>query len=286
MTNYRNISPANRLVVTLFHGQPRDPDFAPSYSELERALPRLAKLVVSCSIMERCLIDWGAPPDKVNRVPLGVDTGLFCPGTEADRQLARSRAKVPAGAFCVCSFQKDGQGWEKGENPKLIKGPDIFLEVLQKLRLDRPIFVLLSGPARGYVRRGLEKLGLPYTHCYAESLEEMVGLYHAADVCLMTSREEGGPKALLESLAAGVPFVGTQVGMVPDLIRDGENGLTSAVEDIESLVRQVQLLAADDPLARRLQKAGRQTALAFDWAESADQLYTKVYRPLLTPQKG
>ena len=48
-----------------------------------------------------------------------------------------------------------------GVEPKLVKGPDVFLKGVAKLAVDHRLFVLLTGPARGYVKRGLDAIGVP-----------------------------------------------------------------------------------------------------------------------------
>ena len=71
-------------------------------------------------------------------------------------------------AFVVGSFQKDGVGWEEGLEPKLIKGPDVLLAAVERLRQRVPeLWLLLTAPARGYVKEGLERIGVPYRHLVA-----------------------------------------------------------------------------------------------------------------------
>src|SRR4029453_9306139 len=96
-------------------------------------------------------------------------------------------------AFVAGSFQKDGVGWGEGLEPKLVKGPDVLLAAVERLREavpHRP--VRLTGPARGYVRQGLDDLGVPYRHVSARSRDELAQAYHALDVYLVSSRQEGG----------------------------------------------------------------------------------------------
>jgi glycosyltransferase involved in cell wall biosynthesis len=134
------------------------------------------------------------------------------------------------------SLQKDGVGWEEGLEPKLIKGPDTLLEALERLREAVPdLHVLLTGPARGFVRAGLERLGIPYRHVLLSDLDAVADAYAALDVCLVTSRDEGGPKAVLESMATGVPLVSTRVGQAADLVRHGENGFLVDMGDANAL---------------------------------------------------
>ena len=144
---------------------------------------------------------------------------------------------MPESAFVVGSFQKDGVGWGDGFEPKLIKGPDTLLAAAERLRDRVPeLWFLLTGPSRGYVRRGLERLGIPYRHHFLPSTEAVATAYSAIDLCIVASREEGGPKAVLESMATGIPLVTTRVGQATDLVRHGENGFLVDVGDVEGIV--------------------------------------------------
>ena len=57
------------------------------------------------------------------------------------------------------------------------------------------------------------------------SQQEMVEFYQGLDACICTSRVEGGPHSLLEACACGVPVISTRVGLAPELIQNGVNGL-------------------------------------------------------------
>src|SRR5213078_4610102 len=107
---------------------------------------------------------------------------------------------------------------------------------LARLREAIPeVMVLLTGPARGYVRRELMLLGIPYRHVLLGSREELAVAYHALDVYLVTSRQEGGPKATFEAPAAGVPLVTTRVGQAAELMTHDHDALLAAVDDVDGL---------------------------------------------------
>jgi glycosyltransferase involved in cell wall biosynthesis len=179
------------------------------------------------------------------------------------RTTAREAIGVPSSAFVVGSFLKDGVGLGDGLEPKLVKGPDTFVSVVQRLRTAIPeLFVLLTGPARGYVRKELERIDVPHRHVYLGSRDELARAYHALDVYVVASRQEGGPKAVLESMATGVPLVTTRVGQAPELVVDGDSGLLADVDDIDALAAAVERVHDDAALRARLRAAGRPTAEA------------------------
>jgi glycosyltransferase involved in cell wall biosynthesis len=216
------------------------PEFDVAYATLEAHHDEVARLQVTHAEMHELVLSTGIEPSKVFRIPIAVDAAMFTPQTQASRAQARRELGLPGEAFVVGSFQKDGVGWGEGMEPKLIKGPDILLEAMRRLRERRPeLHLLLSAPARGYVRAGLERLGIPYVHRRIERYEEIAHLYKALDAYVVPSRQEGGPKGVLEAMAAGVPVVSTRVGQAAELIRDGENGRLVDVEDAEALAERL-----------------------------------------------
>lgn len=273
---------SNRFVVSFFHGKREDgPDTARHIDVFLESVPRLSKIVTAASIVEKRLLGWGVPAEKIVRIPIGVNTGLFTPPTADQRLAARARFGIGPERVVIGSFQKDGVGWADGLQPKLIKGPDIFLAVVERLAKEVPVFVLLTGPARGFVKQGLERLAIPYAHAYVTDHRELVECYRALDLYLITSREEGGPMALMESMASGVPVVSTAVGMAPDLIRDGVTGAIADSENVEQLChKSLGLLLAKDGAAP-LRARAREAVAACDWRIVAHDHLEKVYRPLL-----
>ncbi|GAA1850640.1 glycosyltransferase family 4 protein [Microlunatus capsulatus] len=66
-----------------------------------------------------------------------------------------------------------------------------------------------------------------------------------ADVFVLPSYLEGQPIAIIEAMATGVPVVGTTIGAVPDLIRDGVDGLVVEPGDVDALSAALESLVTD-----------------------------------------
>jgi glycosyltransferase involved in cell wall biosynthesis len=278
----RHLSSRCRFVSTFFHGKVEDgPDVERHIDDFIASAPRLDRIVASASIVRDRLVSWGIPETKIVHIPIGVETGRFLPPTPAERDAARQRFGINPHEVVIGSFQKDGNGWGEGLEPKLIKGPDVFLAAVEKLAKELPVFVLLSGPARGYVKQGLERLGIRYAHDYAPDRDALAKLYHPLDLYLMTSREEGGPMAVMESMSAHVPVVATKVGMAPDLITDGISGALVEVGDTDAIVRRAIEIATDPVAADAMRLAAREAVMVADWSEVGRRHLEEVWRPLL-----
>lgn len=238
-----------RVAIAYFHGKPGDglEEFDICYKTLCEHHEKIVRVQVSNEDMKNLVLESGIDPGKVFLIRIGIDTTHFARQTYDSKLKVRDNLGIPADAVVVGSFQKDGIGWGEGNDPKLIKGPDVFLETIARLKKHIPkIHVLLSGPARGYVKRGLDEIGVPYVHRYLENSSDIGTLFQALDVYIVSSRVEGGPKAILESMASGVPLVTTRVGQAADIVVNGENGWMVESEDVTGLV-EAAIDALDDP---------------------------------------
>jgi glycosyltransferase involved in cell wall biosynthesis len=231
------------LATAYFHGRPGTPgmpEFDDAYRMLSTHHHEVERIQVTHAEMHDLVLSTGIDVAKVFRIPIGVDLALFDPVTPTTRAGARAELGIPGDAFVVGSFQKDGVGFGRGDEPKLVKGPDVLVRALALVHDRVPeLHVLLTGIARGYVQDELGRLGIPWTYRYAARYEDVPSVYRAVDVTVVSSRQEGGPKAVLESMAAGVPLVSTRVGQAADLVADGSNGWLVDVEDAEALAERM-----------------------------------------------
>jgi glycosyltransferase involved in cell wall biosynthesis len=272
---------SHRLGLAYFHGRPGTPgypEFGRAFEALRRDAARFARIQVTHREMEEIVLSAGADPAAVHRIPIGIELDRFPLGDGERRRAAREELGLPQDAFVVGSFQKDGVGMGDGDEPKTIKGPDVLVDALDAARRELgELVVLLTGPARGYVRRELERRGIAFVHRLLPTRDGLTTAYHALDAYVVASRQEGGPKSILESMATGVPLVTTSAGQAPDLVADGRNGLLVDVEDAAGLAAGLVRLHGDSGLVAGLRKAGRTTAeensherLAPRWAALLD----------------
>jgi glycosyltransferase involved in cell wall biosynthesis len=242
-------APRHALATSYFHGRPGTPgmpEFDEAYGVLRARHAHVDRVQVTHEEIEQLVLSTGIDRAKVFRIPIGVDIASFSPQTPETRAAARRELGLPHDAFVVGSFHKDGVGWAEGDEPKWIKGPDVLLEALEKVRERVPeLHVLLSGPARGFVKRGLDEAGIAYVHRRLERYGDIATLYAALDVYVVPSRQEGGPNGVLESMASGVPVVSTRVGQAQELVRDGENGWLVDVDDADALAARVVAATRD-----------------------------------------
>jgi glycosyltransferase involved in cell wall biosynthesis len=268
---------SNKIIVTWYHISPGD--------RRVELIPEAVKHVdlwhTACNITRDNLIGFGVPGEKIVIIPLGVNLGAFGVPKPQQKENIRARLGISKGKIVIGSFQKDGNGWGGGLEPKLIKGPDIFCDVVEKLNRQYDLFVVLTGPARGYVKRRLEKSGIPYSYHFLDEPDEIAQYYKALDIYIATGRCEGGPQSLVESMASGVPLVSTRAGMAPDIITDGENGFLCDVDDVDQIVQKSMMILEDQNKKGKIVTNGLVTARQYDWNIIAQRYENCLYRRFL-----
>lgn len=114
------------------------------------------------------------------------------------------------------SFQRDT---ERNGQPKLEKGPDRLMSILKGLKkLDNNFHVVLAGYRRDWLISQLEKEGMDFSYYERCSPNDLLALYNAIHMYLVTSRYEGGPQAIYEAALTQTPILSMPVGSAPRVL--------------------------------------------------------------------
>jgi len=268
---------SNKIVATWFHVDVNDNRL--------RFIPLLNKKIdilhTSNTITKTQLIEFGFNEKKIVVIPLGVDLLHFKRYKEIKKNQLKIKYNLPRNKVIIGSFQKDGIGWGEGLEPKYVKGPDIFCEIVKKISKSIDVHILLTGPARGYVKKRLDDYKIPYTHIFLKNYLDIVECYNVLDLYLITSRAEGGPLALLEGMATGVPIVSNNVGMAPDIIKHGKNGYLCDIENINQFCEYSISIIKNEELREKIITNALDIVQKFSWDRIARQYYYKIYKKLL-----
>lgn len=120
--------------------------------------------------------------------------------------------------FLVGSFQRDTESKDL-ISPKLIKGPDIFLNiVIEMYRKNKNLKVVLAGKNRQYLISELDKQKIPFSYFQMVDSKRLNELYNILDLYLVTSRIEGGPQAIMEAAICKTPILSTDVGVASEIL--------------------------------------------------------------------
>lgn len=264
----------NKIIVTCFHIVDSDPR---KYTIADKDR-YVYKWHTSCNITKNKLIELGIDERKIVVIPISVNIDNYKIIKKIQKDEQKRKFEIDDKKIVIGYFQKDGDGWGEGDTPKLIKGPDIFCDALEKISRKYNVLVILSGPARGYVKRRLNEANIPFKHFVFDEAKEVAILYQLIDIYMVTSREEGGPRAILESMASGVPIISTNVGQAPDIIENMKNGIIVPIEDTDAIVKSFELIIENVELKNKMIQAGIETAKKFSSAVVAMQYENMLYR--------
>ncbi len=126
------------------------------------------------------------------------------------------------------------------------------------------------------------RLGLEGSVTFAGPRQDVPDVLAACDAGLLSSCRESGPLAVLEFMAAGLPFVSTRVGEIGQGLPEGEGGYFAPPQDPPALARALTRLAEHTEADRKaLGQRGRELVCAqYDQQQTAERL-AEIYRQVL-----
>lgn len=117
----------------------------------------------------------------------------------------------------------------------------------------------------------------------AVNQDSILALYHKADIFALVSFAEGIPVVLMEAMVMEIPCISTHITGIPELIKNGEEGLLVSPSDVKGLVEAMGLLMDSPALRYKLGQAGRQKVLQhYELTKNTQQL-ADIFRRHLTP---
>jgi colanic acid/amylovoran biosynthesis glycosyltransferase len=205
---------------------------------------------------------------KFEIAPLGVDLRVF-----ARRPFGRA-SEEPFRILCVGRLVP-------------AKGQHILIAAVDRLvKGGRSVSLRFvgDGPDRVSLEREMNYRGLSGHLAFEGNVNQdrIREFYHEADAFVLASFAEGIPVVLMEAMAMEIPCVSTMVAGIPELIRDGIDGLLVMPSDERGLAQAIARLIDDEDLRRRLGEAGRQRVTEkYDLDKNID-LLSRLFRARLS----
>jgi glycosyltransferase involved in cell wall biosynthesis len=212
------------------------------------ALRRARRVIVPSAYLRDVALGWGLEASRLAVVPN--------PAPEVSTHPTREEARAALGL--------DGPTLGTAGRLTRQKALDDALAALAHVP-GVELIVLGDGPERAQLERCAADIGVAGRVRFLGpgTRDDVIALFRAVDGVLVTSAWENLPHTLLEALAAGAPVVATAVGGIPEVVRDGENGLLVPPRDVDALASAMGRLASD---------AGLRASLAAAAAPSVEEL--------------
>lgn len=224
----------------------------------KKLIDKVDIFVYASSKQKNVLEKLGVKNEKLIFNPFYVDETIFKKLNIKKQEICEKlnlNYQIIENKILIGSFQRDSLGSNLSQ-PKWQKDPDMLINIIKLL--DRDKFILLiAGPRRHYVIEQCKKHDINYLFVGDESyienknddidtnglpIEKMPYLYNLIDIYIVSSKSEGGPKAIPESLLCETKVISTDVGFASDLL-DKQYIFTSpedAVNKINNLQESVE----------------------------------------------
>lgn len=212
--------------------------------------------------------------DKIVVIPNGVNIEDF--DIPYSKKECREKLGLPADEKIVLFFG----------NLVRYKGPDILVRAMPSILKEVPDTKLVfvgSGEMKGELEKLSKKLSVDRCVKFAGFVSESSKIlyYKAADVFSLPSTmgPECFPIAILEAMACGIPIVASKIGGIPDIVKDGKDGLLVPPKNQKALTDSIIYLLENEDIIRKMGKNGRGKVEDYSWeriAEETEKVYTEV----------
>jgi glycosyltransferase involved in cell wall biosynthesis len=195
----------------------------------------------------------GIPMKKIRVLPNFVDLQRFRTG---ERISAREALRIDASRKVVLFLHRVA--------PR--KGAQYLPDIVTRLgRGPFTIIVAGDGPYLPVLRSLVRQEGLEPVFDFRGWVpnHEVPIYFHAADLYIMPSEEEGFPRVLLEAMACGCPFVAYDVGGVRDILSPEQADCAVEFRNLDAFVGRCARVLTDPALAEGLRRAGQEQVKQF-----------------------
>lgn len=213
-------------------------------------------VAVSSERVRRWVVErLGVPSGRARRILAPVDTDRFAP-SRPDPAVRREFG-IPEDAPLVVNVARLAP----------VKGHDVLVAAMAEVLGEIPgaVLLLVGEPWSGQpedLRALAASLGIEGAVRFAGRRDDVPRILSAADLCVAASvGSEENSRAVAEYMSAGRPVVATAVGVIPELLDDGETGLLVPPRDPGALARAVAALLSERGRADRLAERARGAAV-------------------------
>jgi len=273
-------------IVHTYHGHVLEGYFgartAGAFSAAEQFLARRSDALIAVSTgVRRDLLETHriGTADRFRIVPLGFDLDRLAAIGPMERRAARDSLGLDPEAHVVAFVGRLAA----------IKQPELFLAAAARVaQADARARFLIAGGGElaATLRTRSAGLGLADRVRFLGWQRDVAPIYAASDLVALTSRNEGTPVALIESMAAGVPGVSFSVGGVPDVITGPDLGVLVPAGDVEALAAGIGTLLNDDGARASMGERARTFVRERFGIDRLVREIDALYRELLATGRG
>ncbi|MDO9566917.1 MAG: glycosyltransferase family 4 protein [Candidatus Desulfaltia sp.] len=243
------------------------------YIMLEKITARITDKIVALTQQEKrdhlhfCI----ATEDKFSVVHSGINLDRFS-RMSVDFAAMKRRLGIPEGNMVVGTVGR--------LTP--VKGHKYLIKAAGKIVKTRPdtTFVFLGdGELSDELKKMTFSLGIEENIKFLGWRPDVAEVMSTFDIFALPSLNEGMGRVLVEAMALGKPIVASDIGGIPDLVVDGENGYLVPVGDVETLAARIRRLLDDPGKREEMGNTGQRYALKYSSEEMMKKI-DRLYREL------
>src|SRR5579871_2061356 len=200
-------------------------------------------IVVNCNYVRRHLEEnEHVPASRIHVCPNGIDLVEFHARREG-RPAGLLASDLVIGTVCALRPEK---------------GLPTLIEAFARLRgrVAAKLLIVGSGPMLGPLKTQARAARVAGDCVFVPAADNVADWLRAIDIFVLPSRSEAFSNSLMEAMACGCAVVASRVGGNPELVRDGDTGLSFPVDDAVALAAVIDRLARDPALRCGLARSG------------------------------
>jgi len=230
-------------------------------------------LICPSEEVKRESIDYGFAKNNVIKIPNGVDTALFHPVSDLQKEDLKRRFNFPS-LPTLCSVGR----------LEPVKGLVVLLRAWQKvIKFKEESYLLIVG--EGSQKNNLINLGkqlrIIESVRFIGQVDNVNEYLQTGDGFLFPSFGEGLSNALLEAMASELPVVATKIGGTEEVIENKKNGILVEAGSVDKLAKGIITLLRRPEAADRLGREARRTIEENYSIGVVAQKYLEVYKEMI-----
>jgi len=220
-----------------------------TYTIIEKVAGYFCKKIVCISDAEKksALDKKICKEDKLQVIFSGVDIVAY--ESQIHNSIKRADLEIPENAFVIGTVGRISQQ----------KAPDVFIKAAKMIKSEIPsahFIIVGNGELEKQIREYAMNNGLSSSLHITGWVENPTSYIELFDVATLLSRWEGFGLVLPEYMMVGKPIVASNVDAIPNIIKDGVNGLLVEVDDIESICKAIMKIHNNSKLKNNLVRQG------------------------------
>ncbi len=230
-------------------------------------------IFVSEDLAEKAKSLYSISSEKLRVIDCGVDTEIFLP---QDKIYLREKLSLPLNRKIILFVG----------NLVKAKGVNFLIESIPDILSSEPNLLAVivgEGELEEKLRIQVKDLGIEnFVQFEGFKPHSEIALWmSASDLFVLPSLREGFGLVALEALSSGVPIVTSQVGGIPEFVKDGENGFLVEPGNPSEIAKKVRILLKDKKRHSNMSKRARESVFSHDVKLQTERVI-ELYRGIIS----